>query len=310
MAIAVVQAVSPSSPSGVAAAPSDRDLATAARDGVGPSGAVVPDRAPAPLVTPRERALSILRELLASPSPRVARAAAIALARTCDDGARQHLTGAGKTESSELAGLEIAYVLARCGDPAGRDALIVALKSARRDVKADAARHLIVLGDDAGLGFLQALLGVSQHRLGAAEALARRRDPKALAALTAIHGSPSTEPDDRLRAAIALGLGGDTGVAAELRAALADPRFRPAAAAALAELGDAAARDALVAGLGVPSLRVDAARALRRLAPDLDAAPLVAPLVDALATERDNSQVSAAEALLVLTGPVADADRR
>jgi HEAT repeat protein len=183
------------------------------------------------------------------------------------------------------------------------------LRSPRRDVKADAARHLIALGDDAGLDFLHTLLGVTQHRLGAAEALARRKDPKAMAALAAIHDAPGTEADDRLRAAIALGAGGTVAVAPELRTALADPRFRPAAAAALAELGDSAARDALVAGLGVPSLRVDAARALRRLSPDLDAAPLVTPLIDALATERDNSQVSAAEAILVLTGPAVDAEK-
>ncbi|MBZ0230830.1 MAG: hypothetical protein K8M05_00640, partial [Deltaproteobacteria bacterium] len=60
---------------------------------------------------------------------------------------------------------------------------------------------------------------------------------------------------------------------------------------------------------GVPSLRVDAARGLRRLSPELDAAPLVAPLLAALVTERDTSQVSAAEALLVLTGPAADAEK-
>jgi hypothetical protein len=59
----------------------------------------------------------------------------------------------------------------------------------------------------------------------------------------------------------------------------------------------------------VPSRRVDAARALRRLSPNLDATPLVAPLLAALATERDNSQVSAAEAVLVLTGPAADAEK-
>jgi HEAT repeat protein len=165
------------------------------------------------------------------------------------------------------------------------------------------------LGDDAGLNFLHALLGISQNRLGAAEALARKKDEKAIAALNTIHAGANTEPDDKLRAAIALGLAGDSTVKEELRIALSDPRFRPAAAAALAELGDDFAKDALVDGLGVPSLRVDSARALRRLSPNLDAAPLVAPLIDALAAERDNSQISAAEALLVLTGPQADAEK-
>jgi HEAT repeat protein len=296
MAIALVQNISPSSPSQVNAAPADREMAPVVEPAV-------------PVPTPRERATTVLRELMGSPSPRIARAAAIGLARTCDEAAKTHLTEASKTETSEIAALENAYVLARCGDGIARQALVHSLKSSRRDVKADAARHLVTLGDDTGLSFLHALLNVSQHRLGAAEALARKKDPKAVAALSAIHGAAGTEPDDKLRAAIALGLAGDASVTEELRAALADPRFRPAAAAALAELGDTSARDALVDGLGVPSLRVAAALALRRLSPDLDAAPLVAPLIDALATERDNSQVSAAEALLVLTGPRADAEK-
>lgn len=311
MAIAVVQAISPSSPSRVAADPTDADRARA-RDWKGDIRPAPTEPAPAPptpALAPRDRAIALLRELMTSTSPRIEREAAIALARTCDAGALAHLAAGASSEPSELARLVIAYTQARCGDAKGRATLAAALRSERRDVKADAARHLLALGDDAGLDFMHALLRVSQHRLGAAEALARRKDDKALAALAAIHSAEATEPDDRLRAAIALGLSGDATVAPELRTALDDPRFRPAAAAALAELHDPAARDALVAGLGVPSLRVDAARALRRLAPDLDAAPLVAPLLDALATERDNSQVSAAEALLVLTGPAADAER-
>lgn len=298
MAIAAIQMISPGTPSRVNAAPADRDM--------GPAE-VAPPAPPGP--TPREKATKVLQELMASPSPRIVRAAAIGMMRTCDGVAKGHLVESAKTEPSEIARLEVAYVLARCGDEDGRKTLVDALKSARRDVKADAARHLIALGDDAGLSFLHALLGVTQHRLGAAEALARRKDEKAIAALGTIHDGAHTEPDDKLRAAIALGLAGDAGVKEELRIALSDPRFRPAAAAALAELGDDFARDALVDGLGVPSLRVDSARALRRLSPNLDATPLVAPLIDALATERDNSQVSAAEALLVLTGPPADAEK-
>ncbi|HUQ08495.1 MAG TPA: hypothetical protein VM261_38655 [Kofleriaceae bacterium] len=297
MAIALVQNISPSSPSRVNAAPADREL---------PPAPAVPA---APVPSPREKATAVLKGLIASPSPRIARSAALALARTCDAAAKTHLVEATKTETSEIARLENAYVLARCGDDAAKQTLVVSLKNARRDVKADAARHLTALGDSSGLSFLHALLGVSQHRLGAAEALARTKDEKAVAALTTIHGAAGTEPDDKLRASIALGLAGDVSVKEELRIALADPRFRPAAAGALAELGDDFARDALVDGLGVPSLRVDAARALRRLSPNLDATPLVAPLLDALATERDNSQVSAAEAVLVLTGPAADAEK-
>ncbi|MBZ0239022.1 MAG: hypothetical protein K8M05_42320, partial [Deltaproteobacteria bacterium] len=194
MAIALVQQISPSSPTQVNAAPAE-------------GGAPIPtlDRKAAPEPSPRERAVTVLKELMTSPSPRIARAAAIGLARMCDAGAKAHLVEATKTESSEIARLENAYVIARCGDDSGRQALVAALRSDRRDVKADAARHLVALGEDSGLAFLHALLGVSQHRLGAAEALAKRKDEKAVAALKSIHGASSTEPDDKLRAAIALG---------------------------------------------------------------------------------------------------------
>jgi len=52
-----------------------------------------------------------------------------------------------------------------------------------------------------------------------------------------------------------------------------------------------------------------AARALRRLDPELDPAPLLPPLVAALASSKDTEQVGAAEAILLLTGKLAWADR-
>jgi hypothetical protein len=74
------------------------------------------------------------------------------------------------------------------------------------------------------------------------------------------------------------------------------------AASALAGLHDAAARPVLVKDLSIPSLRVDAARALRRLDPSLDPSPLLPSLLSALASGKDTDEVSAAEAILLLTG--------
>ena len=255
------------------------------------------------------RALTLLRGLLDSPSTRIKREAAIGLARTCDATATQALLATREDEPSELARIAIDYTMARCGDAPAHARLKAALSSGRRDVKADAARALVTLGDDAGAGFLRALLGVTQHRLGAAEALAPSKDARALTVLAQVRNDPTTGDDDRLRAAIALAMAGDATVAETLRATLDDARFRPAAACALAQLGDAAARDALVASLAIPSLRVDAARALRGLAPDADVTPLLPALLAALDTERDASQASAAEAVLILTGPAGDAER-
>ncbi len=317
MAIALIQPISPSSPvpSSAATDPAGpRAPAGAAADNPTttppPTGSA--PAAPGALAAPaaaRARALTVLRGLLTSPSTRVARDAALALARTCEPAARTQLASARAAETSELSRLAIDYTLARCADAPARQRLVSALTSARRDVKADAARALVNLGDDAGFGFLRTLLGVAQHRLGAAEALAPRRDPRALTVLTTVHADPRATSDDRLRAAIALTSAGDARLADTVRAALTDLRFRPAAAVALAQLGDPTAHDALVGGLAAPSLRVDAARALRRLAPDRDVTPLLPGLLAALDAERDASQASAAEALLILTGPATDAER-
>jgi hypothetical protein len=80
------------------------------------------------------------------------------------------------------------------------------------------------------------------------------------------------------------------------------------AAAALAELHDDAARPVLAQQLASPALRVQAARALRRLVPDLDPTPLLADLVEVVKAGRDTDQVSAGEAILLLTGPAAWAE--
>jgi hypothetical protein len=86
---------------------------------------------------------------------------------------------------------------------------------------------------------------------------------------------------------------------------LANASERGAAAAALAHLGDASMRPVLVEQLGVAGHRVRAARALRALEPSLDPAPLLPPLLEALASTRDAEQIEVGETVLILAGPAA-----
>jgi HEAT repeat protein len=304
MAVAVIQTVSPSSPTRVAAereprAPVDapRAVATPAADA---APAVEVDE-PAPVA---ERAVTALRDLLPAPRARVSRVgreAARALSRTGDAIALDVLGRALGDESSDFARLEIGYAMARGGDDRGAKALVAALKSSRRDVRADAARYLALLGDKRAIPVLDGLLGVSQHRLSAAEALAPLRHPRALRILGEFRASGDKE--ERLRALVALGHAGKADVADELRAVIGDGEFNVGAAEALARLGDAAARPVLVELLASPSLQVDAALGLRRLDPALDPAPHLAKLAAGLASDKDTSRITAAEAIVILTGP-------
>jgi HEAT repeat protein len=296
MAIAIVEAVSPSAPTRVDAA-----IATASRAAPAPAEAVT-------AAGLEHKATAALRARLTSPSPRIRRIAATALARTRDPAALAALGDALAEESSEIARLDIAYALGRGGDPRGVAALGRAVAaSSRRDVKADAARLLLQLGDTGGVALLKQIGGMSQHKLAVAEILAAAGDAEGLATLAEVRADSGSTPDERLRAAVALGRAGAgqdaPGVRDELRAALDDGRYNVGAAAALARLGDASAWPALEAQLAVPSLRVGAAIQLRRLRPDLDAVPLLPALAAALDADGDVAAVSAAEALLILLGP-------
>jgi len=302
MAIAVIEAVSPSTPSRV-------DAATSAPV-VGEGAGAPRPPSPAELQT---RAVATLRQALTSPSPRVRRVAATALARTRDPAALAALAVALGEEDSEIARLDIAYALGRGGDPRGVAALEKALSSSpRKDVKAEAARLLLELGDSRGLAFLHTLLATPQQRLSAAEVLATAGDSEGLAALESVRSDSAASEEERLRAAVALGRAGKAdvpGLVDQLRAALDRGRFNVGAAAALARLGDERAVPALEAQLTVQSLQVGAAVSLRRLRPKLDPAPLLPPLAAALGADKDLAAVSAAEAILLLTGPAELAER-
>jgi HEAT repeat protein len=258
---------------------------------------------------------------LTATSPRVQRIAAAALARTQDPAARAVLAaqlglavgddappGAGspprrERETSDIARLDLAYSLARGGDPRGAQALAAALGSQRGEIRDEAARLLALLGDPRAVPHLTDLLAVSQRRLGAAEHLAHLAEPHAIKVLEQIRADPRTSAADRARATIALGIARHADVAPALRALLGDPHENAFVAAALAELKDSAARPVLEQQLESPALRVRAARALRRLDPALDPRPLLARMVDVLKTGRDIDQIQAAEAILLLAGP-------
>jgi SWI/SNF-related matrix-associated actin-dependent regulator 1 of chromatin subfamily A len=269
-----------------------------------------------------EQARATLRADLTATSPRVQRIAAEALARTQDPAARDVLAAQlglpaaadaqprgsaaappRERETSDIAKLDLAYSLARGGDPRGVQALAAALGSQRAEVRDEAARLLALLGDARAVPHLTDLLAVSQRRLGAAEHLAHLAEPHAIKVLEQIRGDAKAATGDRARATIALGIARHADVAPALRDMLGNPHENAFVAAALAELKDAAARPILEQQLESPALRVRAARALRRLDPALDPRPVLARLIEILTTGRDIDQVQAAEAILLLAGP-------
>ncbi len=274
-----------------------------------------------------EQARATLQASLTATSPRVARVAAAALARTQDRAACDVLAaqlGLGLTreprpgpagasenavaaapqpETSDIAKLDLAYALARGGDKRGSDALAAALGAPRADVRDEAARLLTLLGDPRGVPHLTDVLAVSQRRLGAAEYLAHLAEPHAIKVLAQIRGDARASADDKTRATIALGIAGHPDVAPSLRDMLGDAHFNAFAAAALAELKDDAARPVLERQLESPMLVVRAARALRRLDPAFDPRPVLPHLLAVLASGRDIDQIQAAEAILLLAGP-------
>jgi HEAT repeat protein len=328
MALAVVEAVSPSSPS-PSEARVDAPPPPAAKDEPGGPGAGVDPRASrgetaslvrepavapaveaatAPLAIDRDRlarsAEAELARLLESPAPGLRRLAAMALARRGEARALAALRELAGAEPSPAARLEAAYGLARAGDAHGVDLLRAALTSRRRDERVEAARRLAELGDDAGRGSLESMLHVRSQRLAAAALLARLGDEPALAILREARSDSAAET--RMRATVYLGLAGDDAVRPDLIAILADGRFGVGAAEALAVLGETAAVPALTEHLTRPSLQVSAAISLRRLGADVD----LAPLAHALVGSQGHTQVTAAEAILILTDPAAPAELR
>jgi len=265
---------------------------------------------PPPAAQPADRdalyraAVAELGVLARSTSPRVQRLAAQALARTGDAEALKQLRALLADETSQLGRIQIAYALARSGDQAALAELRTQLGAERRDVRLDAARSLVQLGDDSGRKTLRAMLPLDNYRLGAAGLLARLKDEEGLKALRTEMGKKSSA-ENVMRAVVALGRAGQVDVQEQLRTIVNDRRYNVGAADALAALGDSAAVEPLTQQLGLSAMRVQAALWLRRLDQKVD----FAPLQMALESGDDASRVSAAEALLVLCGPARLAER-
>lgn len=261
--------------------------------------------APVDVAAVKLRATDLLSGYLTADSPRIRRLAASALARTEEPRAIEALAKLLDVETTPSTQIELAYALARGNDPRGRERLLLGAKSDEREVRVDAGRRLLQLGDQAGVAVMTRYLDVADRRLAAAEALAGVGDKGGIAVLAAIRTDPQADADSVRRATIALGRAGQADVAPALRELLIDFHFRNAAAAALAVLHDAQARPVLAEQLRLEALCVEGAIALRRLESTLDPAPLLPALVEIMDADKDVAQIAAAEAVLILTGPAA-----
>ena len=262
----------------------------------------VPDGEPLTADSAVRDAKSVLLDYIKDGSPRVSRLAAGALGRTGDPAAVAALQQAVKQEKVAAARFKVAYELARAGDKSGREALVTGLGAPERSDKLDAATRLAQLGDDRAKPLLSSLLNVAQHKLRAAEELARLRDPAASKLLEQVRADAKSSVDEKATATIALYRAGKRELADDVKKLLEVDSWKAFAAYALGEAGDASAKPLLVEqltkGVGV---KVRAAYALRPLVGD-DAVALLAPLVEQLRGPKDQEQIMAAEAILLLAG--------
>ncbi len=295
MAIAVILSFSPSTPSSVSAGHLE---STPAPPTIPAEPTAEASATSAPATSQDLRALSIaeLEHHLEGDSPRFQRLSGMALSRISHPGAKKTLLALLKTEKSDLSRIDIAYGLALAGEESGRSYLVNELASKRRDVRIDAARRLVQLGDDSGRKALHQMLGVRTHRLGAASVLALLADEKGLEVLRATFKDPKSSDENRMRAAVGLGWAGESVAKAHLLKILEEGKFVVDAAGALATLGDPAAVPALERQLELTALRVGAAENLRTMKVDVD----TKALASALAKSNAEGRIAAAEAILVL----------
>ncbi|MCP4443733.1 MAG: hypothetical protein GY811_00110 [Myxococcales bacterium] len=264
-----------------------------------PTKVALPEpRAEEPPTAAELRALSIteLERQLEEGSPRFKRLAGMALAREKHVGALAILGELLKSETSDLSRIDIAYGMALAGDASGRDYLVGELDSRRRDVRMDASRRLVQLGDDSGRKALHQMLGVRTHRLGAASVLAILGDEKGIDILRQTYEKASSSDENRMRAAVGLGLAGDDSARALLLEILSEGKYVVDAAGALATLGDKAAVPALKRQLMLTAMRVGAAESLHSMKIEVD----IADLASALVKSNTEGRIAAAEAILVL----------
>jgi hypothetical protein len=267
-----------------------------------PAATVAPEAAPATKEVVLREAQELLRKYILEGPPRVQRLAAGALGRTGDPAAVAMLQKSVKEEKVPAARFRLAYELARAGDKTGRDALAAGLSSPERSDKLDAATRLAHLGDDRAKPLLSSFLGVAQHKLRAAEELSRMKDPAADKVLEQVRADAKASDDEKATATIALFRAGHADLAGDVKALLENPQWKAFAAFALAEAKDESARPVLVEQIKkLSGTRVRAAYALRKLT-DAPTDEVMAPLEALLKSEKDQEQIVAAEAILILAG--------
>jgi len=262
---------------------------------------------PAPLSAPapgppepplRDRARAVLDRFSRADDPDLAFQATLALARLGDPAALASLRGL-VPDAHNPRRFRAAEWLAGQGDAGALAMLRSRLASSRREERAAAARALAQAGDASGREGLRDLLRSRLTRVGAACALAALGDEQAVGLLRDALESDALEA--RARAAVALGRRGDRAAVPELRRLLSDRRFEVGAAVALSYVADSEARPALLQSLRHSALRVEAAESLLRLGADPGEA-LADGLADALAEESPAGRISAAHAILLLSG--------
>jgi HEAT repeat protein/YHS domain-containing protein len=250
-----------------------------------------------------QQATDLLRKYLADgSSPRVQRLAAAALGRTGDPAAVTALQQGIKEEKALAARFKLAYDLARSGDKSAREILVTGLQSPQRSDKLDAAMHLAHLGDERAKPLLTSTLEIAQNRIQAAKELLRFHDPAAEKLLETIRTDPQSSAEEKATATLALYTSGKTELAGDVKKLLDNESWKAFAAYALGEMKDEAGKPVLVEqitnGVGV---KVRAAWALKKLVGDASD-DLLAPLHAAMGSAKDQEQIYAAEALLILAG--------
>ena len=305
MAVAIIPVISPTASSSVSAAdstPSVRGLLEDSKRTTPPPEVVVP--APAKLGDKELRAAAIaeLEKALVDGSARDQRLAGIALARLSHPRAASVLGRLLKSETSDLSRVDIAYGMALGGADAGRSYLVGQLKSKRRDVRIDAARRLVQLGDDAGRATLVQMLSIRSHRLGASMVLAQLGDERGIAVLRETLGDVNSSHENKMRSAVGLGRSGDSSTREYLESILKEGKYVVDAAGALAALGETSATPALLRQLELTSMRVQAAESLKKIGQKVDLAPMAA----ALEAGSTDGRIAVAEAILILTDEEVD----
>jgi HEAT repeat protein len=250
-------------------------------------------------------ALPALRELLSDTDPDLRKAAVDALSRY--DEARPWILECMRDESPWVAGAAI-KALARLSGPDFVAALIVALRRPERDVRWDASRALIEVGDATALpALLESLRDTDDNvRTFSAQALARFGDESAVPSLLeAIHDDSHSVRSYSRDALIRLGVAALAGLLESLHSKNRLDRLN--AAYALGAIGDPTAVPALLQAVRDEDeyVRGNAVEALGQMKADSAAPNLIAILKND--DEEDDLRQTTSDALKKIGTPEARA---